>query len=654
MKRRLFILVISLILALGLALPVLAHAELLRSIPEANAELARPPVQVELFFSEALEPAFSSVTVLDSSGQTVDSGDSRVNPLDSTHLTVSVRSLPDGVYTVAWKALSAVDGHVTTGAYPFAVGDVDAADLAAADQASRRVKVSLTEIVARWLMYIAATALTGGTLFVSLVWTPVYRRAETAGSDDPLADVWRRLAIVALALLVAANILGLLVQAGQAAGGEIAAPWSEAVGNVLFNTRFGALWIARLALSFAAAALLPSADSARERWIAFGLCLLILLTISLGSHAAAEGQPVIPIAADWVHMVAASAWVGGLTHFVAAMWAARQFEPRRRTGLTAGLIPRFSALALTSVGALVLTGLYASVLRLGSLEALTSSIYGRTLAIKLIIALPMLALGAVNLLGITPAVKKALAAPDGSPNPAGLADRFRAIITSEVTLGMVLLLSVGVLTSLPPTRSTATAQVLSASQQVDDLTLELDITPGRVGLNTFTVVLTSEGQPVTGAREVMLRFTPASGRLPPSEVVLAEQGGGKYSIKGSYLSLPDAWQIQTAARREGKFDAYANFDLSVGTSTAGQGYPWHRISGGLLLFGALAYLFALNHLSQTQTQLIGLGIVPALVIAVASVLVFYRPPVVQRSAEVINPNPPNPPSRAPGAAQLPH
>src|SRR6185503_12636212 len=121
--------------------------------------------QIELFFSEALEPTYSSVTVLDSNGQVVDNGDSRVNPLDPTHLTVSIRSLRDGVYTVAWKALSAVDGHLTTGAYPFAVGDVDAAALAAADQASRQVRVSVAEIAARWLIYLAAAALVGGALF---------------------------------------------------------------------------------------------------------------------------------------------------------------------------------------------------------------------------------------------------------------------------------------------------------------------------------------------------------------------------------------------------------------------------------------------------------------------------------------------------------
>lgn len=653
MKTRLAAVFLALGPALALALPVLAHATLLRSIPEANATLDSAPAQVELFFSEALEPSFSSVIAIDSNGVRVDNYDSRVDPSDPTHLTASLRSLPDGVYTVSWKALSAADGHLTTGAFPFAVGNVDAAALAAAESASRQVKISVGEIIGKWLLYISATALAGGTLFVLTVWQPVYQSANAeAGSANSFDAPWQRLASIALIVLLVANIILLLIQAGQASGSEIAAPWSSIASSVLFNTRFGALWIARLALVFAIAGLLPEAKTARDRWIAFGLSLLILLTISLGSHAAAEPKPIIPVTADFIHLVAASIWVGGLTHFVAGMRAARRFEPPFRTWLTARLIPHFSALALISVGVLSLTGLYSAVLRVGSLEALNTTLYGRALIGKLIIILPMITIGAVNLLGITPAMKKAAALDlTGLSNLSGLtvADRFRNIITSEVTLGVLLFLSVSVLTSLPPAQTTATTPAITASADVDDLKMDLDITPGRVGLNTFTLTLTSGGQPVLNAKEVALRFTPASGKLPPSEAVLSAQGNGKYSIKGSYLSLPDNWQMQAVVRREGKFDAFANFDLSVGSKGAGQSYPWHRVAGGLLLLGALAYLFAFSTLGSTRNQLIGFGLAPAFALTLVSVAVFYTSPATEQGG-LVNPIPPNSDSVAAGKA----
>ncbi len=623
MKSRLLAVSVALILALGLALPVLAHAVLLRSIPDANASLQTAPAQIELFFSEQLDPTFSSITVLNADGTAIDNKDARVDTSDPTHMVVSVPSLPDGVYTVSWKALSAADGHLTTGAFPFAVGNVDANALAAAGQASKQIKISFGEVLAKWLLYLSLATLAGGTLFVLLVWQPAYQTLKQAeaqqGTTLTFNAPWRTLASIALIVLVIGNVVALLVQAGQASGGEIAAPWSNATSSVMFNTRFGALWLARLALTFALAALLPHTQRAWERWVAIGVGVLLAATISLGSHAAAEPQPWLPVAADTVHILAASVWVGGLTHFVGGMWAARQFEPKFRTQLTAQLIPRFSALALVSVGVLALTGLYSALLSVGTLDALNSTLYGRTLIIKLILALPMVGFGAINLFGVTPAMKKA-AAINGNE---GLVTRFRNIITSEISLGVVLLLSVGLLTSLPPAQVAASTPAIDLSQTADDLQMDLDITPAKVGLNTFTLTLTSGGQPVFSTKEVLLQFTPVSGKLPPSKVTLSAQGGGKYSLKGSNLSLPDDWQVQAVVRREGKFDAYANFNVTVGATSSSTNYPWNRVAGGLLLAGALAYLYAFSCLGQTQRHLISYGIIPASAVSLVSVVSFY-------------------------------
>src|SRR5258706_13667337 len=92
---------------------VSAHALLLRSNPQANAVLEKPPVQAELFFSESLEPQLSSIKVIDTNNLVVDVGDVRADPSDPTRMSVSLRSLSDGGYTVTWKAVSAIDGHPT-------------------------------------------------------------------------------------------------------------------------------------------------------------------------------------------------------------------------------------------------------------------------------------------------------------------------------------------------------------------------------------------------------------------------------------------------------------------------------------------------------------------------------------------------------------
>jgi putative copper export protein len=82
-----------------------------------------------------------------------------------------------------------------------------------------------------------------------LVWEPALR--ETPVESGPGKDYRQQLLQLGLAVFLFANILFLLFQAGQALGGEIAAPWDTAVGNVLFNTRSGALWLARVSLALA-------------------------------------------------------------------------------------------------------------------------------------------------------------------------------------------------------------------------------------------------------------------------------------------------------------------------------------------------------------------------------------------------------------------
>ena len=163
-----------------------------------------------------------------------------------------------------------------------------------------------------------------------------------------------------------------------------------------------------------------------------------------------------------------------------------------------------------------------------------------------------------------------------------------------MTLGAAVLLAVGVLTNLPPARATAAATNINASATVNDLKLALTIEPGKVGLNTFTLQVTSNGQPVVGAKEVALRFTPTIASLAPSQAELNDEGNGKYSVRGAYFSLPYNWQVQAVVRRDNQFDAFANFNFPLGVTAAASNFPWNRVTGGLLLLAAALLFFVLH------------------------------------------------------------
>jgi methionine-rich copper-binding protein CopC len=100
--------------------PADSHAVLVRSVPPARAVLSRPPDRVQLWFSERLEPAFSSASVWSASGAQVDRQDARLDRDNPKRLSLALPSLEPGTYTVRFRVLS-VDGHIVEASFPFTV-----------------------------------------------------------------------------------------------------------------------------------------------------------------------------------------------------------------------------------------------------------------------------------------------------------------------------------------------------------------------------------------------------------------------------------------------------------------------------------------------------------------------------------------------------
>jgi len=97
-----------------------AHAHLDHAAPTVGSTVAQPPKEVVLWFTEKLEPAFSSIEVRNERGATVSTGKATVVG-DRTQLRVPLKSLPPGTYKVIWRVLS-VDTHRTQGDFTFRVG----------------------------------------------------------------------------------------------------------------------------------------------------------------------------------------------------------------------------------------------------------------------------------------------------------------------------------------------------------------------------------------------------------------------------------------------------------------------------------------------------------------------------------------------------
>ncbi len=96
------------------------HAVLQRAEPRVESKLKRPPEEVRLYFTERLEPAYSTLRVLDARGLQVDRRDGQVDRANPALLRATLPPLPPGTYTVRWRVLS-IDADITEGDFTFRI-----------------------------------------------------------------------------------------------------------------------------------------------------------------------------------------------------------------------------------------------------------------------------------------------------------------------------------------------------------------------------------------------------------------------------------------------------------------------------------------------------------------------------------------------------
>lgn len=115
---RLLTLATTVLLTLAAATAVHAHAFLDHAEPRVGSTTPVAPKEVALFFSQNIEPAFSSIEVSDANGARVDQGKPQIS---ATTMRVGLKPLPAGTYRVRWQVLSR-DTHTTEGNFTFQVG----------------------------------------------------------------------------------------------------------------------------------------------------------------------------------------------------------------------------------------------------------------------------------------------------------------------------------------------------------------------------------------------------------------------------------------------------------------------------------------------------------------------------------------------------
>jgi len=99
---------------------LVAHAILVRSLPEQESTVQGSPEEVKLWFNEGVGEQYIALAVINSEGKRVDNKDATQGFFDKSELSVTLPPVPPGKYAVRYRVQSA-DGHIITGKYYFSV-----------------------------------------------------------------------------------------------------------------------------------------------------------------------------------------------------------------------------------------------------------------------------------------------------------------------------------------------------------------------------------------------------------------------------------------------------------------------------------------------------------------------------------------------------
>jgi copper transport protein len=633
---RIAILVVAWLAALLVlpAAPAAAHAFLESSEPTASAVLPTAPPTVTLRFTEPLETSYSRAQLFDQTGAEVAGAVSAVGP-EPRAMTVSIPAgLANGTYSILWRTLSTADGHTAQGYVPFTIGTQ--ADVTAAAEPTQQMTSGAmpewTLPVARWLALLGLAAVAA----VWPAWVLVVRPA--------LSPVWqlgpkttrrvRRYAVGAFAFSLAANIVALLVQAMAISGpGDLLAGLTTTIGQ----TRYGTWWLVRVGVLLVFAAMLLGVAwwrpwQRRVSTVAALIASAVLpLPFSMISHAGAEpaGQATA-IAFDYVHLLGAALWAGGILFLAVALGpTVRDLTGAGRRVVLGRAIPRFSLLALIAWGAMGFTGLYSAWLQVGNIPALTQTPYGQTLLLKLILIVPLLLLGAFNLAVVTRKLRQA----QTEERAEGWGGHFVTALTAEAVIVTLLLGVVGMLIGTPPARQIMEQQANSLRISLQDAGQfgTLVITPGGVGQNQYRLELGSGHEAHlrdSGVTDATLRVELPERQTGQIDIPLTSAPSGGYEAQGSELAFPGDWRMQVTVRMPGQPDWVATATPTITAEAAPNQVPSPPPLFGpsgiaalvLVVLGIAGIVFGIYGRTPTfRKEAAGLG---AAAIAVGAVLLF--------------------------------
>jgi copper transport protein len=547
--------IVAFAVAAACAPSALAHSVLIGTQPGNDVVVPESPSEVVLEFNEPVDASLGSLRVFDGQGQQVDEGE--VGQPVPTEVAVPITSeLAPGTYTVAWRVVSA-DSDPISGAFVFHVLErgVTAANVSIDALTGTSTGVDVFFTTGRFVDFTLLLLTVGGSavLIVALAsaaW-PVRRRLYGILS-------------IAAAILAVVALFNILLQGATAGGLTLRDAFSWSLFRSVLETDYGEVLLMQsaLAATMALTALALRHAESRDRRPLSALTLLLAaglsLTPSFSGHARTLGG--LGLTSDILHVISAALWTGGLAFLVFALLNAGA----DRWPLATRAVPRFSNMAVGSVVVLLIAGVVSAYLQLRTWSALWDNTYGLLVLAKIVLVIPLLALGAYNNRYAVPRLK------------AGMASvlerrRFLRAAAAELSIMVVIVGVTAVLVNQEPARAmememasddqmampgmeTGEMEPFEGTVMLGDSEAMVMVDPAMPGPNSITITFMDPAM-AERVSEVTASASLPSQNIGPLDLTAEPDPAqpGSYVIEGASLSIAGDWELRIEALL-GEFD----------------------------------------------------------------------------------------------------
>lgn len=435
--------------SLALAPSAFAHAAFAESQPAPGERVEQTPARIVIDFTEPLNRKLTRAELISVGGGERVAATVEASPERQLIVRPS-GPLETGPYRVEWHTVSTRDGHALEGSFGFGVRAAAVGGKQSLEQSPLArdgwLRVSLRALLYGSLFFFGG-GLTGAVLLswrrrpaAWLVPAKLGPLLEHAGRDpERLAGkLWRRTRDAGW--LAACSAIAVAVTEAEDASGSLSLTGMTdyLLGNVAGFARVATVGTIVLAVLHAN----------RFRLVASMYLAVAFLAIAIGGHANSAEPRALAVLTDWVHLLAAAVWVGGIAQ-IASAWAfgLRGLPGEVRLGLMRMVLARFGQVALPSFLLVASTGLTNALVQLGHVSELWESAYGRVLAVKIALV------GAIALASYVHAVRLRPRLLAANPHPESrLERRHWRLLRAErlLAVGVVVAAALLAVFPLPP------------------------------------------------------------------------------------------------------------------------------------------------------------------------------------------------------------